>query len=420
MVRSIKTRLSVMMFLQYSVAGVVAPIISHYLKNHLRFEPFQVGQILAMPAVAATVAPFLIVYIADRAVSAERLLAMTHFLAGAAMLVLSVQTRFWTVLVLYFAYGLLFMPTYALTNAVAFHHIVDARRDFGSIRMWGPLSWVVVALSFSFVWLRGGAATGLNTRLADALKVSAFLSCALGVYALTLPLSQVKSEQSMGLSLGKAFAVFARPSMVLLCVVTFLNAAVHQFYYYGMSPFLSQIGFPDKYIMPAMSTGQFAEFFVLALLGVCLAKIGIKGTLIIGVVTQAARCLAFATGNRLLTLFAIPSHGICYACFFAVAYIYVDRHSTPENRAGAQQLFNILITGIGCLGGNLWAGKTAEFLTPPGTTQTDFAAFWIISAVIALFVAVLLLFFKEEEPSMLAESSAKSRKGTQDWQLQQK
>jgi len=219
------------------------------------------------------------------------------------------------------------------------------------------------------------------------------------MYALTLPRSKVKSDRTAKLSPWKAFAVFARPSLLLLCVLTFLNAIVHQFYYYGMSPFLSQMGLADKYIMPAMSMGQFGEVFVLALLGVCLAKIGIKRALVIGVLAQAARCLAFASGNTTLVPAVIPSHGVCYACFFTVAYIYVDSHSSPENRAGAQQLFTILIAGIGYLVGNLFAGKVAQLLTLPGTTQIDFALFWVASASLALLVAtVLVLLFREEQP----------------------
>jgi len=397
--RSTRTRLSIMMFLQYAVPATVLPILSHYLKNHLHFEPVQVGQIMAMPATAAILAPFVVTYVADRVISAERLLAACQFIAAGIMLVLSAQTEFWAFLGVYFAYGLVFMPTFALTNTVAFHHVRDAKRDFGRIRMWGPASWVLVGWGFSLVWLRGGGPTGLDSRLPDALKFSALASCALGLYALTLPRSKVKSSLTTGLSFWKSFAAFARPSLLLLCGLTFLNAVVHQFYYYGMSPFMSQIGFADRQIMPAMSMGQFGEVFVLALLGVCLAKIGTKRALIIGVLAQVLRCMAFASGHKALVLAAIPSHGVCYGSFFTVAYIYVDSHSSPESRAGAQQLFNILLAGVGYLVGNLCAGKTAQLLTLSGTTQIDFTRFWLVSAGLALIVAVILiLFFQEEYP----------------------
>lgn len=142
-----------MMFLQYAAPGLVLPIISHYLKNFLGFEPYQTGLIMAMPAAAAIIAPLVTVYVADRCLSSERLLGLCHAAAGLMLLVVSAQTEFLPFLFAYTAYGLVFAPTFALSNAVVFHHVENPGRDFGPIRMWGPLSWVVAAWSFSYLWL---------------------------------------------------------------------------------------------------------------------------------------------------------------------------------------------------------------------------------------------------------------------------
>ncbi|MBN2310539.1 MAG: MFS transporter [Candidatus Hydrogenedentes bacterium] len=385
-----------MMFLQYFVNGCFLPVISHYLKNHLGFEPFQVGVIMAMPAIAAILAPFIMVRIADRLLAAERLLAVNHFIAAACMLALFYQKEFWPFLILYFCHGMVFVPTFALTNAVTFHHVTDAQRDFGGIRMWGPVSWVVVGWTFGYLWLRGGGTGVHDSRLPQALVLSAIASCVLAAYALTLPKSQVERDRARRIAPSDTFALFLRPSLLLLCALTFLNAVVHQFYYYGMSPFLSQIGLADSHIMPAMSMGQFGEMFVMAGLGVCLARLGVKRALVIGVAAQIVRCLVFAAGYAPLVLVVIPTHGVCYAFFFAVAYIYVDQNCSKQNRAGAQQLFNILIAGFGNLAGNLFAGKTAQFFSHDGTI--DFRLFWLTSAALALVIAVVLaLFFKPEK-----------------------
>jgi nucleoside transporter len=387
-----------MMFLQYFVNGCFLPILSHYLKNHLGFPPLQVGVIMAMPAIAAIVAPFVMVRIADRLLSAERLLALNHFIAAALMALLYCQDRYYPFLALYFAHAMVFVPTFALTNAVTFHHVTDAQRDFGGIRMWGPISWVVVGWGFGYLWLRGGGATMATERLPHALVVSALSSVALGAYSLTLPQSKVRKDQARTLALGKTFAIFARPNILLLCVLTLLNAAVHQFYYYGMSPFLSQIGFADKYIMPAMSMGQFGEIFVMAALGRSLARLGLKRAMLFGVLAQAARCIVFAVGWKPMVLLVIPSHGICYAFFFAVAYIYIDQNSTSETRAGAQLLFNILIAGLGNLAGNLAAGKIADLFAVPGSGDIRFAPFWLVSSAVALGIAVTLALFFRTAP----------------------
>jgi nucleoside transporter len=396
--RAIKTRLSAMMFLQYFGLGTFLPILSYYLLGVLHFDASQVGWVMAMQGVSAIIAPFFITAVADRVISAERLLALCHLGAGCAMLVLSRQTEFWPVLFSYLAFGMLFMPTFALTNAVTFHHVADPKRDFGIIRMWGPISWVVVGWGFGYLWLRGGSTEVEGGRLPHALILCAATCFVLAAYCMTLPTSTTASSgTSKKVSVWKSLGIFTRPSIAVLCLFTLVNSVIHQFYYYGMSPFLSQIGFKQEFIMPAMSCGQLGEVFMLATLGWFLPRLGVKRALIIGVLAQVARSLAYATGNPWLTVALIPSHGLCYAYFFTVAYIYIDTHSGPHERAGAQQLFNILIAGLGNLFGHSLAGLTAYHLTR--ADGINFRAFWLISAAAAAVVAVAMgVLFREENP----------------------
>ncbi len=398
--RPLKTRLSAMMFLEYLVMGAVWPIMSHYLKNYLGFGAREAGIILAMPAVASIAGPFVVSYIADRYVSAERLLALCHFLGALAMALLTQQTQFWPFLVVFLAYGLLFMPTLALTNAVAFHHISDAKRDFGGIRKWGTVSWVAVAWAFSFLWLRTDVSVGLS-RLPDALWLSSFASLAFGVYALTLPVARIERKAPARLMPVETYRLFFRPSLLLLCGATAIAGAIHQYYYFGMAPYLSTIGMPDKYIMPAMSLGQLGEVFVQALIGAILAVLGIKRVLVIGVLAQAVRFAVFSTGSIPLTLAIIPIHGVCYAFFFTAAFIYVDTHSSPDVRSGAQQLFSMLMTGAGYLLGNLFAGEIGRYCTLPGTGTIQFERFWLVGVWASLALAGALAFlFREEAPAL--------------------
>jgi len=405
--RSVKLRLSVMMFLEYFVPGATLPILSHYLKNYLHFEPYQVGVIMAMPALAAFVAPFISSHVADRFIRSERMLGLCHLLAGVVMLVLSRQTTFRSFLGVYFVYGLLFTPTFGLTNTVALHHVPDARRDFGGIRMWGTAGWVAVAWAFSLLWLRGGGAE----RLPHALYVSALASGALGVFSLTLPRSDVHGGRPGSVMYWQALKVFARPSLVWLCVFTVAASMMHQVYYYGMSPFLSRIGFENQHIMPTMSVGQISEIFVLGLLGLCLTRISIKSAMILGLLAQALRYTLFAYGHPVpLVVFGIGLHGFCYALYFTTAYLYVEQHSTPQTRAGAQQILTIFITGFGTLAGLLSAGCVAQWLTGPGTAGIDFRRYWIVYAALSVALAgAMALFFREEPPAATDAAKAVTR-----------
>ncbi len=378
------------------VSGLILPIMSHYLKNHLGFSPFQVGLVLAMLPIAAIIAPFILAPFDTYRIRAERHLVIYQGIAGILMLILSRQDNFYVFLLLYLLYGIVFMPTFSLTNTVAFSHLADAERDFGKIRMWGPISWVFVGWAFSMLWLHGSPEEAAS-RLGHALVFSSLCSFALAAFALTLPKSpDLKIQKDTVSTQWRHLRLFHAPDLVLLSILTFVNGIVHQFYYYGMGPFLSQLGFSDRYIMPTMSLGQLGEVFMLASLGYFMTRFGVKWTLVIGSFAQAARCVAFATGSIPLTLLCIPSHGICYAFFFTVGYIYVDRQSPLSERSKAQQFFNILILGLGSLFGNLGAGKTAEIFMHSGTTEINFTAFWLVPAILGFIITFMLaLFFRE-------------------------
>jgi len=164
-------------------------------------------------------------HIADRWLSSERLLGLCHLLAAVLMIALAQQTRFGAFLTLYFIHGLLFIPTFGLTNTIALHNVNDPRRDFGGIRMWGTAGWVVVGWLFGYLWIRGGATPA--ARLPHALYVSALASCVLAAYSLALPRSHVRAGDSATFMYWKALKVFARPSLILLCALTFVNSMVH-------------------------------------------------------------------------------------------------------------------------------------------------------------------------------------------------
>ena len=269
---------------------------------------------------------------------------------------------------------------------------VDEYRDFGGIRMWGTAGWCVVAWLFGYVWVASGPSP--EARLPHALYVSALASCALAAYSFTLPRSQSHEEKPSTLAYWKALKIFGQPTLILLCAMTFVNGMVHQFYYFGMSPYLKQSGYASQHIMPAMSLGQASEVVVLGLLGVCMVRLGYRKTMAIGAITQAVRCLIFAYGHsRTAILIGIGLHGLCYAFFFTAAYIYVDNHSTADTRAGAQQLFTILISGAGPLVGFLMAGYTAQFLTAPATGLVNYQIFWTVPAVMGVGVAVVMAVF---------------------------
>lgn len=391
MANAMVVRLSVMMFLEYVVWGSWLPLLALYLSDVLRFSGWEIAWIFGTQAIAAVFSLFVGGQIADRFMSTEKVLAASHVIAGLAMFALAFTTSFWAFFAIMLIYQLVFMPTLSLTNAIAFHHISDAQRDFGKVRLWGTIGWIAASWPFYFL-LAGKTGAELHAALPSIFWVSGLASFALAMFSIAFlpatPPARAVAAKSAPL---EAIRLLAIPAFLVLFIVTFLDALVHQAYFQWTSPFLSRAGLPANWIMPAMSIGQIAEIGTMAILGWVIARLGWRTTMAVGIAAHAIRFFIFALGDPLWLIVGVNIvHGMAYAFFFAAVYIFVDEKFPKDARASAQALFNLLILGIGpFLGGLLWGKLGDVFRTPDG--QVDFGRLFLGPAWLAAAAVILLL-----------------------------
>lgn len=387
-----------MMFLQYVVMGAIWPIISLYLRQVLGFSGLQTGQILAMSAVAAFVAPAVGACVADRWISAERLLSICHFAAAICMCLITTQTSFGAVLGLYLAYTIFVGPTTPLTNAITFHHSPGGQGKFGSTRVWGTVAWVAVAWGFGYLWLGKTAGDVAHmSRLPDALKLSAIASMALGLYALTLPRVVRCVRGKINLIPVASIRVLIQPQVLLIAAVSLLVGIIDRYYYFGTAMFLRHRGYHESAIMPMMSLGQVAEIFAMCLLARVLSRLGTRRTLLLGLTAEICRFAAFAFGDSTIAL-AVGNmcHGIAYTFYFTAVYITIDTFCSVESRSGLHQLFTIITSGFGALSANLLGGRCLDlFVNDPAVA--DYRTFWLVPLAMAMLsFGIVAVFFKDK------------------------
>ena len=425
----LKFKLALMMFLQFFIWGAWYELGFDYIPKLGFNNEWQLPLVFGAFNVGALVALFFSTQFADRKFAAEKFLAFSHLIGGLALIGLffikkepgEASAPFWPFFFLMLVHSVFYVPTISITNSIAFANLRDPAREFGPVRVWGTIGWIAASWPFIFIltdwakvpafgdvgfseWLGKVFGTSVEGEAAMRLKAYVFLvagaaSLLLAVFSLALPHTPPKPATGEdSLAWLKAMKLLKHPFVAVLFLVTFIDAAVHQSFFFWTFTFLGPKGdggvvdIPANWVGPVMKIGQIAEIITMLFLGLVLKRFGWRTTMAIGVLGHAARFAVFAFYPEQVPAILINVvHGICYAFFFATVYIFVDEFFPKDVRSSAQALFNVLILGIGPFAANFACGRLkAEYTVDKAV---DYHIVFQYSMFAALIGALFLCFF---------------------------
>lgn len=414
----LNARLSLMMFLQYAIWGAWLPILYPFLLGHRGFTLEECGLCLSAGAVGAIVGPFLAGQFADRMFATERFLGISHLVGAGLVYALSTVSGFQAFLALSLVYGLVYAPTLALTNSLSFAHLPDRDRDFGRVRLWGTIGWIAAGIAVG-QWLlhehtlegatKEAAAAALDAGRADAFRLSAVLGAIMGLYCFTLPHTPPSTEAKEKNATFEALGEIRYQPLLTLFLIAVPVSCIHQFYFVYTSQYLTELGqasmgWIDKIFGVGggglMTIGQMSEIFVLGLIPLVARKTSRKTLLAVGLAAYAGRMALFAYTDAYPTVLAgLALHGLCFGCFIFVAFMVVDEETSPAVRASAQNLFNLVIVGIGIIVGSYLSTAVVGAWATDADGLMDYTKLFSAPMYAALAcLVVLLLVYPSRSP----------------------
>ncbi len=381
--------LSLMMLLEYFVWGAWYVTLSTYMETNLDSSGIQIGLAYSALAIATIISPFFVGMVADRFFAAQRIMGVLH-VVGAVILVLASYIEnntafFWVILF----YSLLYMPTIALSNNVAFHQMSDPGKQFPWIRVFGTVGWIVAGLMINALGIEGDRFT---------FVMAAAASAALGIFSFFLPDTPPRGKGEARSAIGaEAFVLFRDKPYLIFFIAAILVCIPLSFYYGFANLFLNQAGMENA--ASKMTLGQVSEALFILAIPFLFNSIGVKKMIIIGMVAWALRYICFAHGNAdegLWMLYAgIILHGICYDFFFVTGYMYTEKKASAGIKNAAQGLFTFATYGVGMVIGTVASGAVADYFTVNGAYQ--WTSIWYVPAGIAVLVLIYFMIFFHEK-----------------------
>src|SRR5215203_903378 len=291
LMKFLKTRLAMMMFLQYVIWGAWYVTITTYLTQTLHFTGTQAGLVFSTVSLASLISPFFVGLVADRFFATERIMALLYLVSAVLLYLVTQVTTFSGVFWIMLVFCLAYFPTVALTNSITMQSVKDPGRDFPPIRVLGTLGFIVAVTFVSLNQLENSS---------GQFKVAAAAAVVMALYSITsLPHTPppargqtVTWQRAVGLD---TLSMMKEPSFAIFIAASILACVPLTFYYSFANAYLNDLKVPNAGFI--MTLGQWAEVVTLLAMPMHFRFVSIRGVLLLGLASWTLRYVLLAYGN---------------------------------------------------------------------------------------------------------------------------
>jgi MFS transporter, NHS family, xanthosine permease len=403
---SIKFRLIVMNFLQFFVWGIWLISLGGYMGQ--TFGPIEgnsiglsIGRTYGSMGWASLFMPALMGIVADKYLSAQKVLGICHILAGVIIFFATraenSQEMYWTI----FVTCCFYMPTIALNNSVSYAVLeknnLEIQKTFTPIRVWGTIGFIIA------MWVTDLAGFKSNTNQFVFASIALILT---GLYSFSLPncapankTKQTSLMSKLGLD---ALVLLKQKKMVVFFLFALLLGAALQITNMFGDSFIRDFGKIDQYkntfgvkhSVLIISISQISETLFILTIPFFLKRFGIKQVMLFSMIAWVLRFGLFGIGNPgggvVFLILSMIVYGMAFDFFNISGSLFVEKEAAPEIRSSAQGLFMLASNGLGAILGGEFAGRVVSYFS--NNNETNWQNVWFTFAAYALAIAIAFVF----------------------------
>ena len=361
----------------FFIGGLMTPFFPVWL--HQRgLTPEQIGVCLALPLAARLLFMPLGSAFADRAPN-RRFAVIIFALLGLLFFIPATMVGgYWPILILTGIATATVGLTMPAIDALALTGVRRFGLDYGKMRVWGSISFIVVSLAGGVVFGHFGAGV-LSPMLIGGYVVAALSAFLLPV---TPPDIRAADDAARPEAVSARSILTSRSFLVVIASSAVITATHAVFYSFGTIQW-EKLGFSGAEIGVLWSSGVVAEIGMFALSGRALRKIAPERLILLGAIAAIVRWSLFPLATGIWFSLALQMlHALTFAAVYAGMQLAIARDVPEEMTASAQGIWQTT-SGL--------ALALATLLAGPLYGHLGAAAFPVmtIGGVIAIIVLLL-------------------------------
>lgn len=321
------------------VNGIALPFFPIWLET-LSLTDFQIGIVLAVPLFVRVFTAPVAGVIADRIGERSVVLLWSALLSLLTAVALFATGSFWPILLLYTLQGAVYSPYVPITEAIMLSGVRRWNFDYGRMRLWGSLAFIVATMAGG--WLAGlyGGAMVLPAMAAAFVLtvVGALIAPKIGKPRRPSPIAAIATMPTK--------STLRQSDVQLMLIGVSLVNASHAMLFAFSAIYWQKMGFSGVDVGILWSAGVLAEvvFFLFAVQ--LRRRFNLWSMMIVGASVAVVRWIVFPMEMSFAGYFALQClHAFTYALIHMSAQSRLVQRVSEEQEAAAQGLY-FFYTGI--------------------------------------------------------------------------